>query len=143
MNLKNYLSKMLYFLIRRLIEIVGIFFSILGILLLLSLLTYSAEDPNFIYSGNENINNILGYRGSYISDFFFSIYWPNIFFVLSLNFFYRHKYNLQEENYFYFRKFFFYNFILTYREFVFKHLLQLILLVAYKREWRFYWKNII
>jgi len=44
---------------------------IAGILLLSSLLTYSPEDPNFIFDDNTKIKNILGFKGSLISDLFF------------------------------------------------------------------------
>ena len=42
-----------------------------GVLLLLALLTYSPEDPNFIFPENTKIENILGFHGSYVSDLFF------------------------------------------------------------------------
>ena len=71
MNIKNYLSKFIDFMIKRLLEIIGLLFAILSILLLISLISYSAEDPNFIYSNNVKINNILGFRGSVVSDLFF------------------------------------------------------------------------
>ena len=53
------------------IEITGITVSILGLMLLISLLSYSPNDPNFIFTENDEINNLLGFRGSYISDLFF------------------------------------------------------------------------
>ena len=71
MNIKNIANTVLIFIIRRLIEISGIFVSILGILLLLSLITYSPSDPNFIFPENTKIENLLGYQGSYVSDLFF------------------------------------------------------------------------
>ncbi len=71
MNIKNYLSKILDFLIKRLIEVGGVLLIVISILIFLSLFSYSVEDPNFIYSNNEDINNILGFRGSFISDFLF------------------------------------------------------------------------
>ena len=52
MEIKNYLSKTLDFIIKRLIEILGIIFVIIGILLFLALVSYSADDPNFIYSND-------------------------------------------------------------------------------------------
>ena len=61
MNIKNLMKKSLDFTIKRVAEIVGI----------ISLLSYSSEDPNFIFTENTEIKNILGYRGSYISDLFF------------------------------------------------------------------------
>ena len=79
MDIKKLANSILIFVIKRLIEITGIFVFILGFLLLLSLITYSPEDPNFIFPENTNIKNILGFHGSYTSDLFFSIYWPNIF----------------------------------------------------------------
>ena len=45
--------------------------SLIGILLLAALLTYSPSDPNFIFPDNTEIKNILGVQGSYISDLFF------------------------------------------------------------------------
>jgi len=59
------------FLIKRFIEVFGIFISILSVLLLVSLLSYSPEDPNFIFPDNAEIKNILGFRGSFVSDLFF------------------------------------------------------------------------
>ena len=59
------------FLIKRFIEVFGLFISILSVILLLSLLSYSPEDPNFIFPDNTEIKNILGFRGSFISDLFF------------------------------------------------------------------------
>ena len=40
-------------------------------MLLLSLISYSPEDPNFIFPDNTEIKNILGFQGSFISDLFF------------------------------------------------------------------------
>jgi len=39
-------------------------------LLFLTLLSYSPDDPNFIFPDNAEIKNILGFKGSFISDFF-------------------------------------------------------------------------
>ena len=39
--------------------------------LVTALLTYSPEDPNFIFPDNTEIKNILGFQGSFISDLFF------------------------------------------------------------------------
>ena len=71
MNIKNLIKKSLDFTIKRVAEIVGILFILISVLLLISLLSYSSEDPNFIFTENTEIKNILGYRGSYISDLFF------------------------------------------------------------------------
>ena len=71
MDIKKLANSIFIFVIRRLIEISGILISIFGILLLLSLITYSPEDPNFIFPENTEIKNILGFQGSYTSDLFF------------------------------------------------------------------------
>ncbi len=71
MDIKKLGNSVLIFIIKRLIEIVGIFIFCFGILLLISLISYSPEDPNFIFPKNVEIKNILGFYGSYISDLFF------------------------------------------------------------------------
>jgi len=70
MGIKNLANSFLAFTIRRLIEISGICFSFLGILLLIALFSYSPSDPNFIFPENIEIKNLLGFRGSYLSDLF-------------------------------------------------------------------------
>ena len=71
MNIKKIANTMLQFAINRLIEIMGVTISIMGVLLLLGLISYSPSDPNFIFPDNTEIKNILGFQGSYISDLFF------------------------------------------------------------------------
>ena len=71
MNIKKIAISTLQFTINRMIEIFGLVVSIIGILLLIALISYSPNDPNFIFPENTEINNILGFRGSYIADFFF------------------------------------------------------------------------
>ncbi len=59
------------FIKKRLIELCGILFALAGVLLLLSLVSYSPNDPNFIYTPeNINIKNIGGFYGSVVSDLF-------------------------------------------------------------------------
>ena len=70
MNIKKTANSLINFTIKRLAEIFGLAISITGALLLISLATYSPEDPNFIFPDNTEINNILGYNGSFISDLF-------------------------------------------------------------------------
>ena len=70
MEIKKFISNIGNFIIKRLIELFGFILSLLGILLFAALLTYSPQDPNFVFSNNNEINNILGFRGSVISDFF-------------------------------------------------------------------------
>ena len=71
MDIKKLANSVLIFIIKRLIEIFSIIISIFGILLLISLISYSPEDPNFIFPENTKINNLLGFQGSYTSDLFF------------------------------------------------------------------------
>ena len=71
MNIKKIANTALEFTINRLIEILGIFIILLGILLFISLISYSPEDPNFIFPENTEIKNILGFQGSFTSDLFF------------------------------------------------------------------------
>ena len=71
MDIKKLANTVLIFTIKRLIEIFGIIISFIGILLFISLISYSPDDPNFIFSENTEIKNLLGIQGSYISDFFF------------------------------------------------------------------------
>tara|TARA_Y100001970_G_scaffold153026_1_gene187450 strand:+ start:8823 stop:10913 length:2091 start_codon:yes stop_codon:yes gene_type:complete len=71
MNIKKIANKILQFTVNRVIEIFGSSLSIIGLLLLISLLSYSPSDPNFIFPENTKIHNLLGFQGSYISDLFF------------------------------------------------------------------------
>ena len=71
MDIKKTANLLLNFGIKRLTEIFGIFIFGTGILLLIALITYSPEDPNFIFPDNKEIKNLLGFQGSFISDLFF------------------------------------------------------------------------
>jgi len=71
MNIKDLSNKTFDFTIKRVAEIIGIFLVCIAVLFFLSLVSYSPEDPNFIFTENTEIKNILGFKGSYISDLFF------------------------------------------------------------------------
>ena len=71
MDIKKSANLLLNFAIKRLAEIFGILIFVAGFLLLIALISYSPEDPNFIFPDNTNIKNILGFQGSFISDLFF------------------------------------------------------------------------
>ena len=71
MDIKKITNKALLFALNRMIEISGLTVSFLGLLFLISLLSYSPDDPNFIFPENTEIKNFLGFQGSYISDIFF------------------------------------------------------------------------
>ena len=71
MDIKKTANLFANFTIKRIAEIFGITVFCAGVLLLLALLTYSPEDPNFIFPENTKIENILGFHGSFVSDLFF------------------------------------------------------------------------
>jgi S-DNA-T family DNA segregation ATPase FtsK/SpoIIIE len=71
MNIKKTANLLINFAIKRIAEIFGIIIFGSGLLLLISLLSYSPDDPNFIFPDNTQIKNLLGFQGSFISDIFF------------------------------------------------------------------------
>ena len=73
MNIKKIVNITLLFIAKRLTEIFGFLILSSGIFLFVSLVSYSPEDPNFIFPDNTEIRNLLGFRGSYISDIFFNL----------------------------------------------------------------------
>ena len=71
MDIKKTANLLLNFAIKRLAEIFGILIFASGTLLVIALITYSPEDPNFVFPENKEIKNLLGFQGSFISDLFF------------------------------------------------------------------------
>ena len=71
MVIKKLANNLLKFSINRVIELIGISIAIMGLLLLISLLSFSPDDPNFIFPDKNQIKNILGFKGSFTADFFF------------------------------------------------------------------------
>ena len=71
MNINSLAKKTLDFVIYRLTELIGLTMIIASIFMLISLLSYSPNDPNFIFSENTDIENLLGFQGSYLSDLLF------------------------------------------------------------------------
>ena len=90
MKIKDILEKTVSFLLKRLSEVIGASLLIFSVLLLISLITYSPEDPNFIFPENTEIKNLMGTKGSYTSDILFqslgliSLLIPISFFFVSL-----------------------------------------------------------
>ena len=90
MKIKNILEKTFSFLLKRLSELIGASLLIFSVLLMISLITYSPEDPNFIFPENAEIKNLMGTKGSYTSDILFqslgliSLLIPISFFFISL-----------------------------------------------------------
>ena len=75
------------FLNNRIVELMGIFLIIFSICLLLAILTNSPDDPNLLYTPeNKKINNLLGLRGSIVSDFLLqSIGLISFLFIINLS----------------------------------------------------------
>ena len=71
MDIKKTANLFVNFTLKRLAEILGAVVFGSGVLLMLALLTYSPDDPNFIFPDNKEIKNILGFQGSFVSDLFF------------------------------------------------------------------------
>ncbi len=107
MDIKKIFNKTLDFTFKRVIELFSILLILLSILLLLSFLTYSPDDPNFIFPKNVEIKNLLGFTGSYISDLFFqsigiiSFLIPITIFFTSINLFKNKKLVILIENIFF------------------------------------------
>ena len=93
MEIKSFFDKIVVFALKRLAELVGLLLVIISVLLFLSLISYSPEDPNFIFPENTVINNILGSKGSFTSDIFYqsigliSILIPFTIFFTGINIF--------------------------------------------------------
>ena len=71
MEIKKLANNALIFSINRFIEFFGLCVAVMGVLLLISLNSFSPDDPNFIFPETTQIKNILGYRGSFSADLFF------------------------------------------------------------------------
>ena len=70
MNIRKVFNNAYDFTIKKLIEIFGLIIIGLGTFLLVALISYSPNDPNFIFTSDTEINNFLGFKGSFISDLF-------------------------------------------------------------------------
>ena len=71
MKIKQFTNNILNFSINKVIESVGLGVLVIGVLLLISLISFSPDDPNFIFPENTEIKNFLGFRGSFTADLFF------------------------------------------------------------------------
>ena len=74
MEFKKIANNVINFGINRVIEIIGVSVLIFGLLLFISLISFSPEDPNFIFPKNTQIKNLLGFHGSFTSDLFFQAF---------------------------------------------------------------------
>ena len=69
--MRELINKIGTFCVNRLAELVGIIIILASIFIFASLVTYSPEDPNFIFPENTIIKNLMGSKGSFISDLLF------------------------------------------------------------------------
>ena len=95
MNIKNIVEKAKTFIYRRIIEVIAIIIFIFAFCVLISLISYNPNDPNFIYSDGSKIENFLGIYGSIGSDFLLqsfgmvSYFIPITLILLSIKIFYQ------------------------------------------------------
>jgi len=89
--MKEFINKIGTFFIRRIAEGTGLIIIFFSIFLLISLFSYSPEDPNFIFEENKPVKNLMGLNGSIASDLMFqsfgliSILIPFTLFFTGLN----------------------------------------------------------
>ncbi len=93
MKFANFLTKLKDFLKKRIAEVLGLIVSFSGLLIFIALVSYTPNDPNFIINENIEIKNILGFRGSVVSDFLFQSIGLISYLIPFTLFFFRRKYN--------------------------------------------------
>jgi S-DNA-T family DNA segregation ATPase FtsK/SpoIIIE len=107
MKFKKLANNTFNFGINRIIEILGLGIVIIGVLLLISLASFSPNDPNFIFPNSTEIKNLLGFNGSYTADLFFqtfgliSLLIPFTLIFLCINIIINKKISLIFQNIFY------------------------------------------
>ncbi len=103
MDFKNSIEKIKNFTVKRLIEFIGIFLLILAFLVIISLISYNPNDPNYIYSQDIVIKNFLGINGSIGADFLLqsigivSYFLPISLIFLSISIIYQKKPNFNNK----------------------------------------------
>ena len=107
MNFKKLILNTTNIVLDKIIQLFGIIIIAFGILFFLSLISYSPEDPNFIFSENKDIKNLLGFEGSLVSDFFFqaiglvSFLIPFTIIITGINILLNKKFIILFENFFF------------------------------------------
>ena len=87
MEIKKLASNSINFIIKSIVQTSGLIITFKGLFLLICLLSYSPEDPNFIFPENTEIRNLLGFKGSFTADLFFqSLGFISILIAISLLF---------------------------------------------------------
>ncbi|WP_415320811.1 DNA translocase FtsK 4TM domain-containing protein [Candidatus Pelagibacter sp. Uisw_092] len=74
MEFRKLANNTINFGINRIIEVCGIGIVIIAFFLLISLVSFSPDDPNFIFPNNTKIKNLLGFHGSFTADLFFQTF---------------------------------------------------------------------
>src|SRR4051794_37798627 len=82
---------------RRLNEIIGFLLLSLGLVLLLSLVSYHTQDPSLDTAASVRPLNLVGYPGSYLSDVFFQTFGAAAFLFPLLTFLLSWKWIRSEE----------------------------------------------
>tara|TARA_B110001450_G_scaffold238754_1_gene246016 strand:+ start:3034 stop:5124 length:2091 start_codon:yes stop_codon:yes gene_type:complete len=107
MEIKKLTDIIIKFSINRAIETAGVGLLAIGLFLLISLITFSPDDPNFIFPESTKIKNWLGYYGSFSADLFFqsfgyiSLLIPFSFIFTSVNIIMKKEILLIFESFFY------------------------------------------
>ena len=105
--MNEYVNKIAVFCINRIAEFVGLLIISISVFLIISLATYSPEDPNFIFPESTVIENLLGSKGSFISDLLFqsfgliAIFIPFTFFFTGIKILLSKKFLIIIENIFF------------------------------------------
>ena len=105
--MNEYVNKIAVFCINRIAEFVGLFIISISVFLIISLATYSPEDPNFIFPESTVIKNLMGSKGSFVSDLLFqsfgliAIFIPFTFFFTGIKIFLSKKFLIIIENIFF------------------------------------------
>ena len=105
--MNEYVNKIAVFCINRIAEFIGLIIVLLSLFLIVSLATYSPEDPNFIFPESTVIENLMGLKGSFISDLLFqsfgliAILIPFTFFFTGIKIFLSKKFLIIIENIFF------------------------------------------
>ena len=103
MNIKKILNITIDFAKKRFAELFGIIILIFSFFLLISLFSFSPDDPNFIFSDRTDVKNVLGIKGSYASDLLFQSF-GLISFLIPITFFFTGINTLLEKKFFLFLK---------------------------------------
>ena len=136
MKLANFLIKTREFIIKRITELFGLIIILFSLSVLISLITYSPDDPNFIINNPGNIENLMGFNGSILSDFLFQST-GLIAFLIPITLFFSGTNILINKNSYCLLIIYFFVYYISFRVSFF-HILRMIHFFDYKWKWRIY-----